>query len=54
MRYIIAAALLVVAAIVSEPSLPSCPEDAVLIGSGSFEHGRWSAYGCGPAVDDYR
>lgn len=35
------------------PDLPRCPEDAVLIGSGSFDGGRYSSYVCGPAVDDY-
>lgn len=33
--------------------MPVCQEDAVLIGEGSFEGGRWDRYGCGPAVDDY-
>lgn len=33
--------------------LPDCPEDAVLIGHGQFENGRWDTYGCGPARDDY-
>lgn len=37
-----------------ERVVPACEEDAVLIGAGDFEHGRWSAYECGPAVDDYR
>lgn len=32
-------------------SLPRCEEDAVLIGIGAFQDGRWSAYRCGPAVD---
>lgn len=34
--------------------LPACPEDAVLVGTGSFENGRWTDYECGPAVDDYQ
>jgi hypothetical protein len=34
--------------------LPRCQEDAVLIGTGAFDAGRWSAYVCGPAVDDYK
>jgi len=33
--------------------IPLCPEDAVLIGVGEFEHRVWTAYVCGPAVDDY-
>lgn len=33
--------------------LPACEEDAVLIGTGAFDAGRWTAYVCGPAVDDY-
>lgn len=33
--------------------IPSCPEDSVLVGAGNFEHGRWDAYACGPAADDY-
>lgn len=37
----------------SPDRMPACPEDAVLVGVGSFEHGRWSEYVCGPAVDDY-
>lgn len=35
------------------PDLPGCPEDAVLIGQGSYEQNRWSEYVCGPAVDDF-
>jgi hypothetical protein len=30
-----------------------CPEDAVLVGQGEFENGRWDRYVCGPAVDDF-
>ena len=33
--------------------VPACPEDAVLLGVGDFEAGRWTGYVCGPAVDDY-
>lgn len=33
---------------------PACPEDSVIVGVGAFEHGRWSAYTCGPAFDDYQ
>jgi hypothetical protein len=35
------------------PIIPQCPEDSVLVGTGAFDNGRWSAYVCGPAVDDY-
>jgi hypothetical protein len=35
------------------PSIPQCAEDAVVVGSGSFDNGRWSEYRCGPSVDDY-
>jgi hypothetical protein len=34
--------------------VPQCAEDQVLVGTGDFEDGRWQAYWCGPAVDDYR
>ena len=37
-----------------DATVPRCPEDASLAGVGSFEHGRWSQYRCGPTVDDYR
>lgn len=33
--------------------IPRCAEDAVLIGTGDFERGRWDRYVCGPAVDDF-
>jgi hypothetical protein len=33
---------------------PPCPEDAVLLGVGNYEDGRWDAYWCGPARDDYK
>jgi len=33
-------------------TVPTCQEDAVLIGAGQFENGRWDYYECGPAVDD--
>lgn len=33
---------------------PRCQEDAVLIGTGDFQGGRWTAYACGPAVDDFQ
>ena len=36
-----------------ELRVPQCQEDVVLIGQGDFEHGRWTQYTCGPAVDDY-
>ncbi len=35
---------------------PACQEDATIMGSGDFSgitH-RWTAYQCGPAVDDYQ
>ena len=32
--------------------VPACTEDAVLVGIGAFENGRWDAYVCGPARDD--
>lgn len=37
------------------PRIPSCQEDAVLIGVGDFDGvtGTWDAYECGPSVDDY-
>lgn len=34
-------------------AIPSCPEDAVLVGVGDFESGHWDAYTCGPARDDF-
>jgi hypothetical protein len=37
----------------SIPQIPACMEDAVVIGFGDFDHGRWSEYTCGPALDDY-
>ena len=37
-----------------DTSMPRCPEDAVLVGVGSFDDGRWTEYQCGPAVDDYQ
>ena len=35
----------------TSPSLPSCPEDAVLIGHGQYAAGHWSKYSC-VALDD--
>jgi len=35
------------------PALPRCAEDVVLVGVGEFEGGQWTAYECGPAVDDF-
>lgn len=35
------------------PAIPQCEEDAVIIGDGDFENGRWERYECGPSVDDY-
>jgi len=33
--------------------IPECAEDAVIVGFGDFEGGRWSRYACGPALDDF-
>lgn len=33
--------------------VPRCPEDAVLVGQGDYDDGRWTAYVCGPALDDF-
>lgn len=35
--------------------VPSCTEDAVIVRAegSTFHDGRWSAYACGPAADDY-
>jgi hypothetical protein len=30
-----------------------CEEDAVLVGVGEFEDGRFEQYACGPALDDF-
>ena len=49
--FIIGLALMLV---ISLHRIPGCQEDVVLLGSGSFERGRWSSYVCGPAVDDYQ
>ena len=51
----LAAAIVVGAFIVGQPdtTVPQCPEDAVLVGSGDFNAGRYSAYECGPALDDF-
>lgn len=38
---------------IESPDLPRCTEDAVLVGIGDFDNGRWTEYTCGPAVDDY-
>lgn len=38
----------------SAPTLPACAEDVAIVGVGDFDGGRWSAYACGPAVDDLR
>jgi hypothetical protein len=48
-------ALVVVAALAGASTgraIPRCEEDAVLIGTGDFHAGQWTAYQCGPAVDD--
>lgn len=33
--------------------MPQCREDAVVVGVGDFDDGRWSEYVCGPAFDDF-
>lgn len=50
---VIGVALGVALFLMAYPTLPRCEEDQVLVGSGSFMHGQWSAYRCGPAEDDY-
>ena len=35
------------------PSIPQCPEDAVIVGNGEFDNGLWDWYSCGPALDDF-
>lgn len=54
MRLIAAALALLAALLTAQPALPACPEDAMLVGVGQFEHGHWTSYVCGPAVDDYQ
>lgn len=34
--------------------IPTCQEDAVMIGHGDFHAGRWTHYQCGASVDDYQ
>ena len=54
--FLLAAAVLIAAAIIGTahaPQLPRCPEDAVIIGVGAFDAGRWDRYVCGPALDDW-
>lgn len=45
--------ILIVSLAVQYRPVPECEEDQVLVGAGSFDHGRWSGYVCGPAADDY-
>lgn len=45
--------ILTFASIISLPRTPQCAEDVVLVGVGEFNDGRYSAYECGPAFDDY-
>ena len=33
--------------------VPRCQEDAVIVGMGDFNHGRWSEHVCGPSLDDF-
>jgi len=48
--------LLILAFVVALPlladPLPYCNEDEAIMGIGEFENGRWSAYVCGPALDN--
>ena len=44
---------LITALVAGTRPVPQCEEDQVLIGTGDFDAGRWDAYVCGPAVDDY-
>jgi hypothetical protein len=37
----------------TERTVPSCEEDAVIVGTGDFEHGRWTSYVCGPSADHF-
>ena len=52
---VIATAVLAAALLVNNvpAPMPACEEDAVLVGVGDFEAGRWTAYECGPARDDF-
>lgn len=36
----------------TQPRVPACAEDTVIVGTGDFEHGHWTTYTCGPALDD--
>ena len=36
-----------------QPHIPQCHEDAVIVGIGDFEDGKWSEYVCGPSLDDF-
>lgn len=47
------AVVILAVALSMQPEVPMCQEDQVLIGIGNFDHGRWEAYMCGPAVDDF-
>jgi hypothetical protein len=48
---VIVAATVAIASL--SPVIPRCREDEVLVGAGDFDAGRYSAYVCGPAVDDF-
>ena len=51
---LVAAILLTAVALLAlPPRIPACEEDAVIVGIGDFEAGRWSGYECGPARDDF-
>ena len=45
-------AILMWLASLTQPAMPVCEEDQVIVGAGDFEAGRWTAYVCGPALDD--
>ena len=49
--------LIILAFVVAIPllavdTMPYCSEDEAIMGIGEFENGRWSAYVCGPALDN--
>lgn len=39
---------------VANSTFPRCQEDAVILGQGEFNDGRYEFYICGPSVDDYK
>ena len=50
---LMAVAIVIAAVAITTPHIPACEEDQVLVGTGDFDHGHYSEYVCGPAVDDY-